>query len=333
MKVLVVRQADVPILLPMDECMAAMERALTSLSSGGAVMPLRSVMWLPQRVGALGTMPAYLADAKVLGLKAITVFPGNQGTGLDAHQGAVMLFEATHGRPLAIVDATAITAIRTAATSGVATRLLARDDAGDLAILGSGTQARTHLEAMQVARRLRRVRVWSRTPAHAARFAERESRRWRLTVEPVASAREAVAGADLICTTTSASEPVLRGEWIAPGAHVNAAGSSAPFARELDTAAVARSRLYVDRRESTLNEAGDFLAPKQEGAVTDDHIQGEIGELLLGRVPGRTAPEEVTLFKSLGLAVEDVAAAHHVYRRALEMGLGTHVDLGGARHS
>ncbi|MDR7511746.1 MAG: ornithine cyclodeaminase family protein, partial [Armatimonadota bacterium] len=290
MTVLVLGQDDVGNLLPMGECIAAMERALAALSAGEAVMPLRSIMWLPGRRGALGTMPAFLPEAGVFGLKVISVFPDNHGTPFDAHQGAVMLFEAAHGRPLALVDATAITAIRTAATSAVATRLLAREDAGDLALLGSGTQARTHLEAMRAVRPLRRVRVWSRTPEHAERFAAVEGRRWGMAIEAVRSAREAVAGADLICTVTAAREPVLLGDWIAPGAHVNAVGSSVPFARELDTAAVLRARLVVDRRESALQEAGDFLIPRQEGAVTDDHIRGELGELLLGRTAGRTAP-------------------------------------------
>jgi ornithine cyclodeaminase len=331
MDVLVVGAHDVWDLLPMTDCIAAMERALAAASAGQAVVPLRSIMWLPGRVGALGTMPAFLSDAGVLGLKVISVFPGNHGTPFDAHQGAVMLFEAEHGCPVALVDASAITAIRTAATSAVATRLLAREDAGDLALLGSGAQAQTHLAAMQAVRRLRRVRVWSRTAEHAARFAAAAGRRWNLAIEAARSAREAVAGADLICTVTAARDPVLLGEWIAPGAHVNAVGSSVPFARELDTAAVVRARLFVDRRESALHEAGDFLIPRQEGAVTDDHIRGELGEVLLGRAAGRSAPEEITLFKSVGLAVEDLAAAHHVYRQALAAGRGARVELGGAR--
>ncbi len=328
---LLITQSEVQALLPMSDCTAAMQRALAALAAGEAGMPLRTVMWLPGRIGALGAMPAYLDSPRVFGLKVISVFPGNHGTEFDSHQGAVMLFEAAHGRPLAIVDATAITAIRTAATSGVATKVLARRDAGDLAILGSGTQARTHLEAMLLTRRIRRVRVWSRTPAHAARFAEEESRRWSIAVEPVATAREAVVEADLICTTTSSADPVLLGEWLAPGAHINAVGSSVPSARELDTAAVARSRLFVDRRESALNEAGDILMPMQEGAIGDEHIVGEIGEVLLGRVAGRTSDHEITLFKALGLAVEDVAAVQQVYARALETGAGTAVELGGRR--
>jgi ornithine cyclodeaminase len=208
---------------------------------------------------------------------------------------------------LAIVDASEITAIRTAATSAVATKLLAREGASDLAILGSGVQARTHLEAMLLARRIQRVRLWSPNPDHARRFAERETQRHGIKVEAKGTAKEAVAEADIICTTTAAREPVLMGKWIAPGAHVNAVGSSVPFTRELDTAAVVKARLFVDRRESTVNEAGDFLFPKKEGAIGDDHIQGEIGEILLGQVVGRASAAEITLFKSLGLAVEDLA--------------------------
>lgn len=332
MEILVISQSDVPALLPMGECIEVMTGALTDLARGDAMMPLRGVMWLPGRVGALGTMPAYAAGRGVMGLKVISVFPGNHGTEFDSHQGAIMLFETHNGRPLAIVDATSVTAIRTAAVSGVATRLLARDGAGDLTILGSGTQARVHLEAMRLVRDIRRIRVWSRNPEHAAAFADREGRRHGITIQTSETAQDAVADADVICTTTSSAEPVLAGEWIAHGAHINAVGSSVPFARELDTAAVVRSLLFVDRRESTVNEAGDFLFPKKEGAVGDDHIKGEIGEILIGKVPGRRSADEITLFKSLGLAIEDVASAHHIYTKALESGRGVRVALGGGRH-
>jgi ornithine cyclodeaminase len=331
MDVLIVNQSEVAQLLPMHECIAVMEQALVTLARGEAILPLRPVMWLPERVGALGMMPSYLGDIAAMGLKAISVFPGNHGTEYDSHQGVVLLFETTHGRLLSIVDATSVTAIRTGAVSGVATKLLARTDAGDLAILGSGTQARVHLEAMRLVRTLRRVRVWSQHPENAVRFAQRESARHGLTVEALPTAQAAVEGADLICTTTSAREPVLRGEWLAPGAHINAVGSSVKFTRELDTAAVAAARLFVDRRESTLNEAGDFLFPKQEGAIGDEHIQAEIGELLLAQMPGRRSPEEITLFKSLGLAIEDLASAQHIYAKAIEKQMGTWLPIGG-RH-
>jgi alanine dehydrogenase len=332
MQVLIVNQSEVARLLPMAECMEVMANALKTLARGDVILPLRPVMWLPERVGALAMMPAYLGDPKAMGLKVLGIFPGNVGTEYDSHPGVVMLFDTEHGQPLAIMDASEVTAIRTAAVSGVATRLLAREDAGDLAILGSGVQARTHLQAMLLARTIRRVRVWSRTPEHARQFAGEAARRHGIAVEPVATPREAVRDADIICTTTASAEPVVLGEWLTSGAHINAVGSSTPMARELDTAAVAGSRLFVDRRESTLNEAGDFLIPKAEGAIGDNHIRAEIGELLLGQAPGRTSPDEITLFKSLGLAIEDVASARHIYAKAMERSIGTRVELGGSRH-
>ncbi len=327
----VVSQAEVPKLLPMEECVEVMAGALQTLARGDAVLPLRSMVWLPDRSGLLGLMPGYLGAPSVLGLKAVSVFPGNQDSEYDSHQGAVLLFEAEHGSLVAVIDASSVTGIRTAAVSGVATRLLAREDAGDLAILGSGVQAATHLEAMRVVRTLRRVRVWSRNPENARAFAQREGARHALRVEAMGSAREAVEGADLICTTTAARDPVLHGDWLAAGAHINAVGACFPNTRELDTAAVLRSRLFVDRRESALSEAGDFLIAKREGTIGDDHILGELGEALLGRIAGRRSPEEITLFKSLGIAVEDLAAAHHIWRKAAAGQGGIAMELGGRR--
>jgi ornithine cyclodeaminase/alanine dehydrogenase-like protein (mu-crystallin family) len=332
MKILIINQSEVRQLLPMAECIDVMAQALKTLSRGQAILPLRPVMWLPEKVGALGMMPAYMDDLQIMGLKIVSVFPGNHGTEYDSHMGAVMIFETKHGQPLAIMDATEITAIRTAAVSGVATKLLAREGAGDLAILGSGTQARTHLDAMLLSRKIRRVRVWSRNPQNARQFSERESRRNSIAVDVMPTVQAAVQGADIICTTTSSPDPILSGQHLSAGAHINAVGSSVPFARELDTEAVVKSRLFVDRRESTVNEAGDFLIPKKEGVLGDSHIQGEIGEILLGKVKGRETKEEITLFKSLGLAVEDLASANHIYKKASTAGIGTLVELGGSRH-
>jgi ornithine cyclodeaminase/alanine dehydrogenase-like protein (mu-crystallin family) len=331
MKVLILNQSEVRELLPMDECMDVMAHTLETLAEGNAILPLRHVMWLPEKVGALGTMPSYLGDIGMMGLKVISVFPGNHGTEYDSHIGAVMLFETKHGQLLAIVDASEITAIRTAAVSGVATRVLAREDASDLTIMGSGIQAQSHLSAMLVARNIKRVRIWSRDVDHAKAFAKRESRRHDIEIEAIADAQRSVEDADIICTTTSAPKPILHGAWLRAGAHINAVGSSVPFTRELDTDAMVKSTLFVDRRESTLNEAGDFLIPKKEGAIDDDHIKGEIGEVLLGKVSGRHSTDEITLFKSLGLAVEDVASAHHAYTKALQRNVGLAVELGGTR--
>lgn len=328
---LILDHAIVRRLLPMKEAIEAMEGAFRSLAEGRALLPLRSILWTPGHDGALGAMPGFLPNR--LGAKLVTYFPGNHGSPLDSHQGVVLLFDAEHGQLLAVLDATEITAIRTAAVTGLATRLLAREDAGDLALFGSGTQARTHLAAMLAVRTLRRVRVWSRNASHARAFAAREADRHGIAIETAGSPQDAARSADLVCTVTSSREPVLSGEWLSAGAHVNAVGSSIPSARELDASAVARGRFFGDRRESILHESGDFLAARREGAVADDHLAGELAEVLTGKIPGRRSADEITIFKSLGLAIEDIAAADHVHRRALREGVGIRVDLGGKRDS
>ena len=297
MKVLFVNEPGVHELLTMQACIPLMRDALCSLARGDVVLPLRSMLRLPDGSGLLGLMPGYLGTPQSFGLKVVSVMPGNHGTPYDSHQGVVMLFGIAHGEPLAILDATAITAIRTAAASAAATDALARADAGDLALLGSGTQARTHLAAMQAVRPLRRVRVWSRTRANAERFARNEGARRGVVIEVAASAADAVRAADLVCTTTSAREPVLCGEWLAPGAHVNAVGSCFASSRELDTEAVRRARLFTDCRESCVNEAGDFGLARAEGAIDDAHLLGELGEVFLGRIPAYIRPVQLGLLR------------------------------------
>jgi ornithine cyclodeaminase len=330
---LLISGRDVRALLPMNECIAVMEGALRSVTDGTSVLPLRTVMRLDGTPNAFAAMPAIVGKGAgaSLGAKIITVFPGNDTTPYDSHIGVVLLFDAEHGKLLAIADASSITAIRTAAVSGLATRLLAREDATELALLGAGVLARTHLDAVRCVRNVRRVRVWSRSGDRAREFATRARKAFDGEIVVAGSAREAVTGADVICTITSARTPVLEGAWIAPGAHVNAVGASLSTARELDTAAVVRSRLFVDRRESALAEAGDFLIPRGEGAVTDAHILGELGDLLVKGAKGRVNRNDITLFKSLGLAVEDVAALRHIHTQALATGAGTRVALGGLR--
>ena len=326
--VLVLSHADVYRLLTMPACIELMAEVLGATSRGGAVLPLRSAVWMPDRTGMLGLMPGFLDAPRSFGLKVVSIFAGNHGTGYDSHQGVVMLFDTAHGTPIAILDASSITAIRTAAVSGVATRALAREGASDLAILGAGVQATTHLAAMRAVRSIHRVRVWSRNREHAQRFADGYSSEGSVRVEVMPSARAAVEGADLICTTTAAREPILEGAWITPGAHINAVGACFAAARELDTAAVARARLIVDRRESALAESGDFLIARAEGAFGDDHIAGELGDVVLGRLVGREAHDQITLFDSLGIAVEDLAAAHYIYTQAIALGGGASVPLG-----
>lgn len=337
-RVLTLSQEDVRRLLPMAECVDLMAKTLAALSRGEAVQPVRSITPMPGGAGLLGVMPGYLGPTRVdgstrdgvLGLKAISVFPGNHGTPFDSHQGVVLLFEPEHGCLRAIVDASAITAIRTAAVSGAATRALARSDADDLAILGSGIQAAAHLEAMRAIRPIRRARVWSRSAEGARRFAA-DARASGVDVEPIEGAEDAVRGASIVCATTSSREPVLRGTWLASGAHVNAVGACVPAARELDTEAVRRSRLFVDHRAAALVEAGDLRIPLGEGAITEEHILAEIGDVFAGKHPGRRGGDEVTLFKSLGLAIEDLAAAARVYAKASATGAGTPVAIGGSR--
>jgi ornithine cyclodeaminase/alanine dehydrogenase-like protein (mu-crystallin family) len=330
MKVLIVGHNEVEQLLPMGECIKVMKDMFRALTRGEAVLPLRQAVWQPDRKGVFGVMPAYLGDPRAIGGKFVTFFPENP-TPYESHQGAVLLFECGNGRLLAIVDATTVTAIRTAAASAVATDALAREDATKLGILGSGTQAFRHLESMQIVRRITEVRVWSRNPVRAQAFAKEASSTYRLTVESVDTAEAAVSGSDIICTTTAATQPILEGKWLSQGCHINAIGSSTPPFRELDSEAVARSKLYTDRAESLYNEADDYRIPRKEGAIGEGHLVGEIGELLLGRVAGRANPTEITLFKSLGLAVEDLAAAHHIYSKAQQIGLGNWVDFSGER--
>jgi ornithine cyclodeaminase len=327
-----VSHSDVLALLPMSECIDAMSDALRTLAQGGALLPLRQVVRLPDGRNAFALMPAALDDPPALGAKVITVFPGNDATPYDSHQGAVLLFDREYGRLIGILDASTITALRTAAVTAVATRELARPDARTLALLGAGVQAATHLESISLVRAIDEVRVWSRSGDRARRFAA-AIKAEGTNIVVCESARQAAEGADIVCTVTSSREPVLFGDWIAPGTHVNAVGASLATSRELDSTAVAKARLYVDRRESTLNEGGDFLVPKREGLIGDDHIVGEIGELLVDppRIAGRRSRDEITLFKSLGLAIEDVAAARRVYERAIATGAGSWLELGGLR--
>lgn len=331
MTTLILSQSDVAELLPMRECMDLMERALNALAKGEAVLPLRQVLWL-EGGNALALMPSHWGTEGIMGVKAISVFPGSLNTSYDAHQGVVLLFETENGRLLAIMDATEITAIRTAAVSGVATRLLAREDASVLAILGSGVQAHTHLKAMLEARPIQKVLVWSRTAENALRFCQRESESAGISMAAVATVEEAVSDADIVCAVTSSRVPVLQRSWLRKGVHINAVGAMGKSNRELDSDTIADSGFFVDRRESAVNEAGDFLIPQQEGRIGEKHIRAEIGEILSGLASGRRSPSEITVFKSLGLAIEDLASAQYIYNRAVETGKGISVHLGGVRH-
>ena len=331
MKLRVLSAADVIALLSMAECVELMDQAMRAASGGHAVMPLRAKMDLPDS-GMLGWMPGQLDDPQsdapaVFGMKLVSVFEENFAVGMHSHNGVVVLFEGEHGRPFAVVDAAEITAIRTAAASALATRLLAREDVSILTIMGYGAQGRQHLESMLCVRNFTDIRVWGRDLGRATAFADELGPKFGVTVQPIAEARDAVAGADVICTVTGAPEPIIFGDWLVPGQHVNAVGTSFPGRRELDTAAVAMSRLFVDYRAGALAQAGEFQMARDEGAIGDDHILGEIGEVALGTVPGRVGSGDITLYKSLGLVVQDLVSAHHVSQRAETEGVGVVVDF------
>ncbi|HYC61148.1 MAG TPA: ornithine cyclodeaminase family protein [Thermoanaerobaculia bacterium] len=302
MKVLVLSERDVEELLTMERCIEVMAGALSALARGEVHNPLRQAIRAPGAPGLLGLMPAWRAgEPAYYALKEVCVFPGNPKRGLDTHLGAVILHSGDTGEPLAFMNAAAITAIRTAAVSAVATRLLAREDASVLAIIGKGVQAQSHRRAIPLVRPIREIRMCGRGE----------------------SVEEAVRGADVIVTATNSREPILRREWVSVGAHINAVGSSIAAARELEADLVASASLFVDRRESTVNESGDYLAAVEHGAV----IRAELGELLLGSAEGRKSPGEITLFKSLGLAVEDLAAAAFLYETSRREGRGIWIDF------
>ena len=321
MTVLVLSDDDVRGVLDMESCIEAMTEVLASLARDELYQPLRFVV-RPPADELLGLMPAWRGgEEPVFSLKEIVVSPGNAARGLDPHQGAVLLHDGVTGQLRAVLNASPITEIRTAAVSAVATRALARPDASTVAILGSGVQGRSHAVAMRAVLPDAELRVWSRTSEHAVGLA--------LACHGAAagSIEEALDGADVVCTCTSAPEPIVRRAWLAPGAHVNAVGSSVPWARELDVEVVAEASLFVDRRESTVNESGDYLSAVEEARIGPEHIRAELGEVLAGLHEGRADDAELTLFKSLGLAVEDLAAAELCVTRATVRGIGTEVDF------
>jgi ornithine cyclodeaminase/alanine dehydrogenase-like protein (mu-crystallin family) len=321
MRVLILSEHDVRELLDMESCIAAMEDVLARLAGDELHNPLRFVV-RPPGPALMGLMPAYRGgETPSFVLKEIVIAPENSARGLDPHQGAVLLHDGVTGELVAILNASPITEIRTAAVSAAATKALAREGARTVAVLGSGVQGRSHVEAMQTAIDDPIIRIWSRNPAHAEALAlETHSL-------VAASIEEALEGADVVCTATAAREPIVELGWLAAGAHVNAVGASIPTSRELSSETVAAATLFVDRRESTLNESGDYLFAVTQQGIGPDHIVAELGEVLTGIHPGRRTDDELTLFKSLGIAVEDLAAAELCVARARERGAGTEVDF------
>jgi ornithine cyclodeaminase len=304
-----------------------MARALAAYSSGQATQPVRTTIEVNRDPSFFAVMPASLGSPAALGAKLVTVYPGNHARHLPSHLASILLLDPATGGLVALVDGRYITEARTAAVSAVSVDRLAPADAYVLAIIGSGVQARSHLDAIRCVRSLTDVRVWSPSAAHRDRFASTAAADTGLAVRATDTARDAVAGAGLIVLATSSPAPVVSNDDIADGAHVCAVGACRPDQREMPTALVARGRVFVDARAGALAEAGDLLLPMREGAIRADHIAGELGEVVLGRVPGRRHAGEVTIFKSLGMAVEDLAAAALVVDRARSKGLGQSFDL------
>jgi ornithine cyclodeaminase/alanine dehydrogenase-like protein (mu-crystallin family) len=319
---LVLNYDDVTRALPMSDCIEAMADILAAHARGEVYQPLRSVAIPPDGGGFIGLMPAQSPDA--YSLKSLVVIPDNPKRGLDSHQGTVTLFDGETGIPTALLSASAVTSIRTAAVSALATRLLARENASELAVLGAGVQARSHLQSLRLVRDFARVRVYARTPEHVQKLVDEVD----FPVEIADSAEDAVRGADVVVTATNSREPVLEHEWLKEGAHVNAVGASMPSARELHIATVAAASLFPDNRVSLENEAGEFIQATREGAIPgQDHVKAELGEVAAGLHPGRTAQTELTLFRSLGLGIEDLAAAQVAVAHARVNGAGIEVDL------
>jgi len=317
-------EADIRAVLRMPDVIAAMETALAAFSSGQVVQPVRPVVEM-RDAAFFAAMPGFLRDPAVLGAKLVSVIAANQARGLATHQACILLLDPETGMLTAVMDGRLITEMRTAAVSAVSAKYMARADAGVLAILGSGVQARSHLAALTAWRSFAEVRAWSPTAGHLHKFAAASP----VPVHACASAAEAVRGADIIVLATAAETPAIAGAWVSPGAHVISVGACRPNQREIDPDLVARARVVVDSRASAFQESGDIVLGLCEGRFAEDHVVAELGEVVSGKASGRTSETEVTVFKSLGLAVEDLAAAHLAYQRARGQGRGIEIEFGG----
>ena len=330
---IVLSEKEIRSLLPMKDAIEIVEKAMIAVSAGAANLPLRSAI----DVGApnmMGVMPGALMPGNgqieaCFGVKLVSLFPGNPDAGYSSHQGAIVLFEPEHGSAIAMMNAGLLTALRTAAASAVATRTLARPDCTTLAMIGAGEQAEHHLDAMLCVRpSIREVRVAGRRREKAQAFAAHAAKRYpELALNVFDDVRSAVEGADLVCTVTSSAEPVLMGEWVAPGTHLNVVGASIPSKREIDEEMVARSRLFVDYRPSTFAQAGEVIRALESGRIRREHVLAEIGEVLAGRAAGRETAEDITLYRSLGIAAQDLSCASHCWREAKARGLGVEASL------
>jgi ornithine cyclodeaminase len=327
---LVLGRSQVEALLDMDALIDALAPAMADLSAGRASVPDRVAALVPEHDGFLAAMPGFLPSAGVLMTKLVSLFPHNDGVGLPTHQALIVAFDPETGEPVALLDGTAITAARTGAASALSARLLAREDATVLALLGTGVQARSHARAICRVRPIRQIRVAGRDPAKAAALAEELSAVLEAEVQAVSGYAEALEGADIAAATTHAVEPVIRRAWLTPGVHITSVGYN-PAGREIDDATIAEALVCVESRRAVLAPlpagSNDLLMPIRDGLITADHVHAELGELIVGSKPGRTAPDQITLYKSVGVAVQDAAATALVVMSAREQSIGEEVTL------
>lgn len=322
----VLNRAEIESLLTPAACLEAMRRVMIALAEGRTTQPLRTVVALHGGRDSALFMPAVIEEPPLLGAKLVTIYPDNHRHDVPSHHGGLLVFDAEHGRPIALLEGSSVTAIRTAAVTALATRLLARPDSRVLALLGTGVQAASHLPALLAVRSFEEVRVWSPRPASRRAFVSRAGTTEGVALRAVDSAEEAVRGADVVTAVTSSPQPIVDAGWISPGTHLNAVGASTATTRELDSATVAAASLFVDHLPAALEEAGELLVPVAEGRLREDHVEAELGEVAAGHHPGRTAGDEITVFKSVGLAVQDLAAAAAVLGEAAQRTVGTNVD-------
>lgn len=324
---IVLSSQDVATLLPMSEAIDVVARAMVDVSNGGATLPLRNVMPVGGN-NKMGIMPGAIGNPACFGVKLVSLFPGNPARGLSSHRGALVLFEEETGGAVSMMDASLLTAIRTAAASAVATRALAREDAGCLAIIGYGEQGEHHLDAICAVRDIRQVHVAGRSAPKAKAFCDHARAKYpAMEFYSGDDVQAAVCDADIVCTVTASPTPILQGDWIAPGTHVNVVGSSIPSMREIDDAMVKRASIWVDYLPSTLAQAGEIVEMIRAGQMVEAEIKGEIGAVLGGSLEGRSDAAEITLYRSLGIAAQDLATAYHVTKRAEETGAGQSVSF------
>lgn len=326
---LVLKRQEVETLLDLDLLVTALAQVMADLSAGQVSMPQRIAASVAERGGLLGAMPVYVSSLQTLSVKVVNVFPRNAASDLPTHQAVVLVFNSINGSPLALMDGTYLTAARTAAGSALATRLLARADADVLTIVGTGVQAKAHVRAIPRVRPIREIRILGRDPRKAKTLVEQASSELRIPARAVDTFRDAAAGAGVICATTDTAAPVILGRWLDPGVHINSVGFN-PNGRELDDASISRARLFVESRQAALaplpSGTNDLILPLRDGVIAEEQI-AEVGEVVSGKREGRTAPEQVTIYKSVGVAVQDAAAARLVLEAARRRGRGVEVEV------